>query len=123
MLRYRCNVFFTLKTCRSIIHEKHSIQQFCSKQLHSHVWTISLIMEPFSHIFVQVESYKRVFAFLFDALPVSQDTVARYLSFKYSTSFLSLSYQHLIEYGVPNIYCVLFNHKNKPPLRKRHLNL
>jgi len=29
---------------------------------------------------VQAESYKRVFAFLFDALPVSQDTFARCLS-------------------------------------------
>jgi len=33
-------------------------------------------MEPLSHIVVQAESYKRVFAFLFDALPVSQDTFA-----------------------------------------------
>jgi len=32
-------------------------------------------------------------------------------------------YQHLVEYSVPNIYCVLLYHKNKPPLRKRHHNL
>jgi len=39
-------------------------------------------MEPISHILVQVKSYKRVFAFRFDALPVSQDTFARYLGLK-----------------------------------------
>jgi len=83
-LRYRCNVFVTLKTCTSTIHEKHSIQQQCSKQLHSHVWTISLIMEPFPHILVQAESYKRVFAFLVDVLPVWQDTFAPCLGLKYS---------------------------------------
>ena len=40
-------------------------------------------MEPFPHILVQADSYKRVFAFLFDALPVSQDTFARFFSLKY----------------------------------------
>ena len=45
------------------------------------------------------------------------------LNSQYSASVLSLSYKHLIEYIVPYIYCVLFNHKNKPPLRKRHHNL
>jgi len=40
-------------------------------------------MEPFPHILVQAESYKCVFAFLFDALPVWQDNFARCLSLKY----------------------------------------
>jgi len=43
--------FFAFKSCTSTIHENHSIQQLCSKQLYSHVWTISLIVEPFFHIF------------------------------------------------------------------------
>jgi len=43
--------------------------------------------------------------------------------FNIQHSVLSLRYEHLIEYRVPNIYCVLLNHKNRPPLRKRHHNL
>jgi len=42
-------VFFTFKTCTSTIHEHHSIQQLCIKQLHSHVWTIFLIIVIHNH--------------------------------------------------------------------------
>ena len=42
---------------------------------------------------------------------------------QYLASVLSSSYEHLIEYSVPRIYRVLFNHKNKPPSKKRHHNL
>jgi len=48
-IRYRCNVFY-VENVHVNITQKHSIQQRCSKQLHSHVWTFFFIMEPFPHI-------------------------------------------------------------------------
>ena len=91
-LRYRCNGFFTFKTCTLTILENHSIQHLCSKQLQSHVWTISLVMESLPIFLVQAQSYKRVFAFLFDELPVSQDTFARIFEFKIQLNFVKANF-------------------------------
>jgi len=49
-LRYHCNLFYVEN-----VHVNNTWKPFnsatCSQQLHSHVWTIFLILEPFSHIF------------------------------------------------------------------------
>jgi len=100
-----------------------SIQQLCSKQLHWHVWTISLIMESFSHIFSVGGGHTSVclHSFLMHFRLVRTLLLDVWVkNIQYSASVLSLSYQHLIEYCVPNIYCVFLNQKNKPPLRKPH---
>ena len=44
------------------------------------------------------------------------------LNVQYSASVLSVSCQNVIEYIVPNSYCLLLNHKNKRHSRKRHHN-
>jgi len=125
--RYRSNFSSRCKRARQqLIHEKHSIQQLCSKQPQSHIWTCSLIYGTLFPYFNAGESHKSVFVFLFNAFPVCQDTFDRCMSLKYlifNICFvLRLSTLDRI-YSVPYIYCVLLNHKNKPALWKRHLNL
>ena len=83
-LRYRCNVFSRWK---------RACQQY-TKNIQFSTFAVSNSVRMFGHFpslwdhfpifLVQTESYKRMLAFLFDALPVWQDNFARCLSLKYS---------------------------------------
>jgi len=73
-LRYRCNGFFSrLKRARQ---QYTKIIQFSNFAVSNSIRMFGQCPEIWNHFsifLVQAESYKRVFAFLFDTLPVSQD--------------------------------------------------
>jgi len=81
-LRYRCNVFSRWKRARQQYKKNIQFSNFAVSNSICMFGPFPLLWNHSPIFLVQVESYKRVFAFLFDALPVSQDTFARHLSLK-----------------------------------------